>query len=83
VSVSTQDGTLVMQIADSGMGFDAGARLSEGLGLVSMRERVHYLGGRFEIVSARGKGTRLVVQVPLRATAIDERESGRQRRASA
>lgn len=79
VSLAANDGSLVMQIVDSGKGFDAEARLAEGLGLVSMRERVHYLGGRFEIISARGKGTRLTVQVPVGPSAIDGRSAHPQR----
>jgi len=37
--------------------------------LISMRERVHFLGGQFLIHSAPGEGTRLELQVPLRRNA--------------
>ena len=37
----------------------------EGLGIRSMKERVSLLGGRFEIHSEPGKGTRLEASVAL------------------
>jgi signal transduction histidine kinase len=71
VSVSIQ-GTphqLQVTIADDGVGFDVGAALGKGLGLVSMSERIEALNGTFEIHSAPGAGTRLVMDVPLAAEA--------------
>jgi signal transduction histidine kinase len=71
VSVSL-DGTphrLQVTIADDGVGFDVGAALGKGLGLVSMSERIEALSGTFEIHSASGAGTRLVMSVPLAAEA--------------
>jgi signal transduction histidine kinase len=71
VSISL-DGTphqLQVTIADDGVGFDVGAALGKGLGLVSMSERIEALNGTFEIHSASGAGTRLVMHVPLAAEA--------------
>jgi signal transduction histidine kinase len=71
VSVSLE-GTphrLQVTIADDGVGFDVGAALGKGLGLVSMSERIEALNGTFEIHSAPGAGTRLVFHVPLAAEA--------------
>jgi signal transduction histidine kinase len=71
VSVSLE-GTphrLQVTIADDGVGFDVGAALGKGLGLVSMSERIEALNGTFEIHSAPGAGTRLVISVPLSAEA--------------
>jgi two-component system sensor histidine kinase DegS len=55
-------GRLQLVIADHGEGFDVGAteaRLgrTQGLGLISMRERVENAGGSFEIRSSLGAGT--------------------------
>lgn len=56
----------MLTITDNGVGFDpaalghAGHR--PGLGLLSMRERVERAGGRFEIGSQPGKGTRIQVK---------------------
>ena len=37
----------------------------EHLGLVGMRERLESLGGTFTIESERGRGTRIIAQLPL------------------
>jgi signal transduction histidine kinase len=54
-----------VEVADDGMGFDPDrAELrSRHLGLTSMEERARELGGRIEIHSAPGAGTRVVVEV--------------------
>jgi PAS domain S-box-containing protein len=59
-----------LEIADDGIGFDP-ERLAPhaGLGFVSMRERLRGLHGRVRIDSAPGRGTRIVVDVPLPADA--------------
>ena len=58
-----------MRIADDGVGFDP--RLVDGnggLGLVSMRERLRYVGGQITIDSQPSAGTRIDVGVPLCTT---------------
>jgi PAS domain S-box-containing protein len=59
------NGDLALQIADSGSGFEPEACERTGLGLVSMRERVHFLGGQLAIHSTPGEGTRIGVRVPI------------------
>ena len=51
-------------IEDDGVGFAPGAVREGALGLVGMRERVNLLGGRFEVQSAPGHGTTLIVELP-------------------
>lgn len=66
VAVKASDTELSLLIADDGVGFDLEeAKLAAGLGLISMRERIHLAGGQFEITSAPGKGTRITARVPL------------------
>ena len=36
----------------------------KGLGLVSLKERVHMLGGALDVTAARGAGTRIAVMLP-------------------
>ena len=61
------DNTLVLTVADDGCGFVAGSSTPvEGLGFISMRERSRIAGGRFEIHSSPGQGTRIELTVPLR-----------------
>lgn len=52
-------------IADNGVGFDVGAAWGRGLGLISMTERLEALGGRLDIQSAPGSGTRFEIHVPI------------------
>jgi signal transduction histidine kinase len=59
-----------LRVEDDGQGFEVPPRLSSsteslGLGLLGMEERLESLGGRLEITSRPGEGTRLVAYVPL------------------
>jgi PAS domain S-box-containing protein len=57
---------LSMRITDDGIGFDAEVAMrGGGFGLLSMRERVAVLGGHLSIRSRPGKGTQVVVRVPM------------------
>ncbi|HOM03087.1 MAG TPA: histidine kinase [Acetivibrio sp.] len=62
---------LKLYIADDGVGFEpgllktSGKNINSGFGLISMRERVELLDGKFEIDSTIGKGTRLNITLPL------------------
>jgi PAS domain S-box-containing protein len=52
-------------VQDDGVGFDlAAARDGGGLGIPGMKERVQKIGGRLEIKSAPGQGTKILVEVP-------------------
>ena len=58
---------LVLTIADDGAGFDPAAvhaTTGRGFGLASMRRRAVATGGRLEIVSVPGVGTRVAVTLP-------------------
>jgi signal transduction histidine kinase len=57
---------LLVSVVDEGIGFNVhDLREKEGLGVRSMEERAFLLGGRFEIHSKPGKGTRIEASVPL------------------
>ena len=61
--LDVEDGVRTV-IEDDGAGFDASDVREGALGLLGMRERVSLLGGRFEVESARGTGTTLIVDLP-------------------
>ncbi len=61
---SANDGIYDFQIVDDGIGF-AMKNKEFGVGIPSMADRVKMLGGQFHIVSSEGKGTRIVVEVPI------------------
>jgi len=65
VQLMTENGSLLLRISDSGVGFDPKQSQLEGLGLISMRERAAILRGELDIHAAPGSGTRIDVRVPL------------------
>jgi signal transduction histidine kinase len=54
-----------MTVDDDGVGFHADASSECGLGLISMRERLRLVGGRFSIKAKPAGGTRVEVVAPL------------------
>ncbi|MBK7894970.1 MAG: sensor histidine kinase [Candidatus Promineifilaceae bacterium] len=65
--------TLIVEISDSGPGFDlAGTAVYSRLGLVGMRERVELLGGQFELHSTPGHGTTIRTHLPLSVPEVDD-----------
>jgi two-component system NarL family sensor kinase len=69
VRLVQEDGFLVLGVSDDGPGFDHSMlreRLAEGhIGLASQRVRIEAIGGRLEIGSRSGGGTRAEIRVPL------------------
>jgi ligand-binding sensor domain-containing protein/signal transduction histidine kinase len=75
IQIHFEDDRIRMRVVDDGCGFDPPESLSpagEHFGLVGMRERAEKLGGRFEVRSAPGCGTELLVEVPVRRAAADK-----------
>lgn len=72
---ATEDG-LVLTVKDDGAGFNPlCAKLTPGIGLASMRERVQYAKGDFAIHSAPGQGAVIQVTVPLGEKRHEEAEN--------
>ncbi len=66
VVLRSADGALELGVSDDGVGFEPGAgRRGPGLGHVSLRERLHLVGGQLEISSVPGGGTIVLARVPL------------------
>jgi signal transduction histidine kinase len=66
VRLGAGDGTLFLEVEDDGIGFDPDApeTRSRRLGLTSMEERAHRLGGTVQITSVPGAGTTVRVEAP-------------------
>ena len=64
VSLLREGEEVRLRVKDRGRGFDP-MQMSDGLGLVSMRERLRLVGGTIKISSAIGLGTELEAVVPL------------------
>jgi PAS domain S-box-containing protein len=66
----TRNGDVQITVVDHGVGFDPRKIHPEGsssgrLGLFSLHERIALLGGRLEIESSPGAGSRFLIQVPM------------------
>jgi PAS domain S-box-containing protein len=64
VGLRTDDEAILIEVADDGRGFDPGSARA-GIGLSSMGERVEGLGGKIEVRSRPGEGTKVMVRVPV------------------
>ena len=64
VTLARARAELVFEVRDDGLGFEPGAN-GDGIGLVSMRDRIGAVGGRLEIRSAPGAGTSVRGTVPV------------------
>lgn len=67
--VCEKDGRIIMDIQDNGSGFDAEVdhevlRLEGHRGLANMTERMSLMGGRLEVRSRPGEGTRVLCLLP-------------------
>ena len=66
VSLKPGKGVLRIAVSDDGKGLDR-PQINDrkSFGIVGMRERVHRIGGEFNIFSGPGRGTRLEIDAPL------------------
>ena len=62
VNADTGDGALHLRVRDDGVG---GADPVRGSGLIGLNDRVEALGGTMRIDSPAGKGTSLLVTLPI------------------
>lgn len=66
VELDEVSGTLRLRISDQGCGFDAASQeSSQGLGLLSMEERLRCIGGELYVHSRPGRGTCIEACVPV------------------
>jgi signal transduction histidine kinase len=72
IAVNESGDDIVMELRDNGTGFDTSQPGPEGhYGMAMMRERAQVGGGRFEVTSAPGEGTKITVRFP---TALLQRD---------
>ncbi len=70
VNVDLGEDRILVFVEDDGTGFEMtelgkGGATAEKMGLETLRERVEMLGGRFQIESSPGRGTRVTFELPL------------------
>jgi PAS domain S-box-containing protein len=67
IGLAYSDGEIRAMVSDDGGGFDVSLPV-EGFGLIGMRERVSFVGGRFELESS-SEGTTVKLALPAASTA--------------
>jgi signal transduction histidine kinase len=68
VEIERVGGSIVVRVRDCGVGFDPqvlAAAKGQGLGLLSVRERLAFIGGSAELASLPGDGTLATLTAPL------------------
>ena len=68
--------TVSLSVEDDGKGFDEQSRMSAGIGLLGMRERLEVLGGKLEIKSRPDQGSHLMACIPLQKAYLERRRTG-------
>jgi signal transduction histidine kinase len=64
VDIRINDEQAELEVTDNGQGFDPQVGQNKGgMGLNSMRERAERLGGRLELISTPGQGTKVKVTI--------------------
>ncbi len=73
VDIEQTGDNIQIRVSDNGMGFDVSKILGtkedeqeSGFGLFNIKERIEYLGGRLNLESRRGQGTKAVISVPIK-----------------
>ncbi len=75
VCLETYHDVVMLTVQDLGVGFDLDhKKIGAGIGLISMRERVHRLDGVIVIESELGEGTMVKVCIPLMGEGHDSQE---------
>jgi PAS domain S-box-containing protein len=69
VTIRREDDGINIAVEDDGVGIkdvppDSRLKSNSGFGLFSIRERLHYLGGRVHVESEHGRGTKITLMVP-------------------
>lgn len=65
VRLFSSEKVLVLIVEDNGVGINTGENKKSSYGLLTMRERVEEIGGRFNVISFPGKGTKIEIRVPI------------------
>jgi PAS domain S-box-containing protein len=64
-----------LEIADNGRGFELSSATAAGLGLASMRERLHAMNGELIVSATENSGTKIVAKVPVEDRSFNQRAS--------
>ncbi|MCW3088128.1 MAG: hypothetical protein JWQ78_1514 [Sediminibacterium sp.] len=65
IRIKEESEVLTISVTDDGIGFEA-LEKSHGVGMMNIRHRTHLLGGTVQWRSAPGKGTVVIIQLPVK-----------------
>jgi signal transduction histidine kinase len=66
IKINKEHGYLALSISDNGKGITESEKCEQGsLGILGMHERAHLIGGEIDIKGRAGKGTVVIVRVPI------------------
>jgi signal transduction histidine kinase len=66
IKISKEKGHFVLSVSDNGKGITESEKTEQqSLGILGMRERAHLIGGEIKIKGVDGKGTVVIVRVPI------------------
>ena len=74
IELRSEQDAVALEIYDDGAGFDPKSPGQKGVGLTSMTMRAQELGGKLDIQSSSGKGTRIVLRVGVSPAERDKPE---------
>ncbi len=63
IRLKQRKGNVILEVEDQGAGFDPSMAYDKGMGLRNMQERASLVGGKLKIISAPGKGTKIIVTI--------------------
>lgn len=75
MTLTTTEEKVTLSVVDNGLGFDQNDRGMQGVGMLSMQERMRALGGDAQVESTPGKGTKVVAycsRIKVSNVGIDE-----------
>jgi signal transduction histidine kinase len=66
INISLYDDTLNIIIEDNGKGFDIKkVNLKDGMGISSIKTRINHLNGAFNVDATIGKGSSIIIDIPI------------------
>jgi len=65
-TLTVEEKSIMLSIRDNGVGFNPNNMEKKTLGIIGMKERAIMLGGALNIDSEVGKGTKIIVRIPMK-----------------
>jgi hypothetical protein len=66
IKLKEKDGQILVEVSDDGIGFDkTKIGTKDGLGINQIEARIHMMRGKLSIISYKGEGTQIKVELPI------------------